>query len=226
MMMLTAWKPIQLLFLFAVFAILGWLMEQVLYFVTGRAALRGWLSGPWGILSGLGGIVLVTVILPLEMYWFELIPVLMVLAMVLNGLGVLGHKVFLGAPLWRFSMGFSMFAGLLCMIGVELSDRILWLMDWLPAPAMLVLLLAFYLPFTRNVIDGLALTFFYRRRMEDLEDVASDKTPRYKEDALAILAPYRRWLWAYPAFFDATAQKMLRFMSWADCRAFLAETIG
>ena len=40
MMLLTAWKPIQLLFLFAVFAILGWLMEQVLYFVTGRAALR------------------------------------------------------------------------------------------------------------------------------------------------------------------------------------------
>jgi uncharacterized membrane protein len=207
---------LQLMFIFACCSILGYVVEQLLYFLSGNAAKRGTMTGPWGPLYGIGGCIVIVVLGPHLTEFYQSLVFLSVFAAALNFLTICLIRLILGTKLWRYSSTLSILAGFLSIILTEvLQIRIQWLLNHMPLPLLLGFLIAFYVLFVCDLVDTLAAMFTFRKTLRNLRADAQKAADAGllesadEEDHLALvsrfagmLAPYVQWLKGYPKFFE------------------------
>ncbi len=220
--MILGYSILQLQFMFACYSILGYLVEQLLYFLSGNAAKRGTMLGPWGLLYGVGGVLIVVVLGPRLTEFYQSLVILSVFAAALNFLAICLIRLILGTRLWRYSSTLSILAGFLSIILNEaLQIRILWVMDHLPVPVLMIALIAFYVLFVGDLVDTLALLFTFRKTLRQIRsDAEKAKAAGLLEteneadhQAIALrfagmLAPYGQWMKGYPRFFRYVSRQI------------------
>ena len=215
--------------MFAFYSVAGYVIEQLLYGFSGYAVKRGFLSGPAGLMYGIGGLATVFVVVPMTGEFYQRIVFLLILSLVLDLAAVLLIRIISGTKLWRFSALYPIIGvafGLIVIYQVQYSLAA-WI-SMLPTWLDMVLLLIFFVPATGQLIESVWMLFSYRRTMNELENfrapykgddmkciagIGNMAICDHKEYADAImhsLYPYRRWLRAYPAFRKATVQRLFR----------------
>ena len=212
--------------MFAFYAIVGYLIEQIFYGITGYAVNRGFVKGPASAIYGVGALLGVFVAFRYSSGFYQTLIFLIIVSIVVDGAAVLLTKIASGSFLWKFSF---MYASIGALFGIIIIyDAQVWrLINWiemLPIWLDCVLLLAFYIPFVAQFVDGVFLMFSYRKDMSALESYRCSKEEpgaaqgsmtikdhkAYAEAVIKALEPYSRWLKAYPTFRKATLKKVFR----------------
>ena len=207
---------LQLMFMFACCSILGYVVEQLLYFLSGNAAKRGTMMGPWGLLYGIGGCLVIVVLGPHLTEFYQSLVILSLFAAALNFLTICLIRLILGTKLWRYSSTLSIVAGFMSIILTEvLKIRMQWLFDHLPVPILMVFLFAFYILFICDLVDTAAAMFTFQKTLRDVRADAEKASAAglldmaEEEDRRALIArfagmltPYGRWMKGYPLFFE------------------------
>ena len=207
---------LQLMFMFVCCSILGYVVEQLLYFLSGNAAKRGTMMGTWGLLYGIGGCLVIVVLGPHLTDFYQSLVILSLFAAALNFLTICLIRLILKTRLWRYSSTLSIVAGFMSIILTEvLKIRMQWLFDHLPVPILMVFLFAFYILFICDLVDTAAAMFTFQKTLQNVRgdaekasaagllDMAEEEDRRALIARFAgMMAPYGRWMKGYPLFFE------------------------
>jgi uncharacterized membrane protein len=228
-MVIMGFKLYQLMLIFAFYSVAGYIIEQILYGISGYAVKRGFLAGPAGLLYGIGGLVTTLFIMPWADDFYQQVVFLLALSLILEFGSILLIRLISGTKLWRFSAVCPIICtGTGLIVIYYLSHYQIYWVQTMPSLAAMILLLLFYAPAAAQLVESVWLLFSYRHAMNELENFRAPNKgddmkciagignmaicdhKEYAEAILHVLYPYRRWLRAYQGFRKSTVERLFR----------------
>lgn len=142
---------------FAVYALLGWLLEELMFGgLTGRLVNRGFVKGPYGITFAVTGMIALRAAQLTDSVFLELL-LCFAAAAALNALGYAFARFLAGRKVWPFSPFWVLVeAAAVFVLAMKVQPGLDALILWIPSAVLWVLLLVFYLPLWNQVVDAAA----------------------------------------------------------------------
>lgn len=173
--------------MFAIYAFIGWIVEVIYYGITeGKFINRGFLNGPLCPVYGIGFYAVIIMLLPFE----DNLPILFFGSMAVTTLieflaGAILYKIF-DLRWWDYSnyklnvkgficMQFSIYWGIACTLAIKiLHPTVLFILDWIPDIAQLVLMGIFTVCLIADLITTVVTIVGFKKKLLVLSDLTSE----------------------------------------------------
>lgn len=199
----------EIMTLFGFYAVLGWLFEQLLYGIHGRTVKRGLLKGPFSVLYGIAGLLMLFLFKPFNDGLLYTFCMLFIISIGVDLLALLVIKLSSGIFMWNYSFIYPLIGTFLMIIAIKdinpLLEKLIYVMPiWL----QFGLLIVFYIWFISDFVDCIEMLFIYRKKMRNLRALKNGDLSEYAERGYEFLLNYRRWMKAYPKFKKETLKRV------------------
>lgn len=198
----------EILMLFAMYAILGWIFEQLLYGIHGKAVKRGLLKGPFSMLYGVSGVLMIFLLEPFNDSILYTFCAVFIAAIIFDLLALLVLKACSGLFMWEYSFIYVLIGTVLMIIAAKDVNPLLEkLVDIMPTWTQFAFLIIFYMWFISDFIDAADLMLKYRTEVRTLRAIRTDPI-EYGQEACKFMSKYQRWIKGYPRFRMETIKRI------------------